>query len=69
MSRNAVGKPLIFVSDYKNMVLDIYAQARPNKLVGQITGFGSGYPAGLATDEARHLYVTNGGTVATYAPP
>ena len=69
MSRDAVGKPLIFFSDYKNMVLDIYTQARPNKMVGQITGFGNTYPGGLATDTARNLYVTNGENVVVYAPP
>lgn len=64
----AAGRPLVFVSDYTNNVVDIYLQRRKSKMVGQITGLNS--PAGLATDTAGDLYVANefSATVPVYAP-
>jgi hypothetical protein len=70
-SPGAKTKPLIFVSDPQNNVVDIYLQAdKGQKMVGQITGLTT--PGGLATDVARNLYVLNGGSpsnVLVYAPP
>jgi hypothetical protein len=70
MDPRAVGKPLIFVSDAANDVVDIYPQAGKNqKMVGQITGLTQ--PQGLTTDKAGDLYVanTNSSNVLEYAPP
>ncbi len=69
-STAAKGKPLIFVSDATNNVVDIYLQAHKNKLVGQITGFT--YLQGVATDRAGNLYVAtqpNSPQIFVYAPP
>ena len=68
MDPEAVRKPLVFVSDAATSV-NIYLQARKNKMVGQITGFA--YSADVATDAARNLYVTDllGGNVKVFAPP
>jgi hypothetical protein len=70
MDSNAVRKPLIFVSDAANGVVDIYPQAGKNqKMVGQITGLTQ--PQGIATDKSGDLYVanTNSSDVLEYAPP
>jgi hypothetical protein len=72
---SAKAKPLIFVSDRSNNVVNIYLQAGANqKMVGQITGLN--YPQGLAIDASRNLYIVDGGTgsggnadVLVYAPP
>jgi hypothetical protein len=63
----AEGEPLVFVSDSTANVVDIYLQARKNKMVGQITGLNA--PVLLATDAARNLYVADyyGSTVPVYA--
>jgi hypothetical protein len=70
MDRDAVAKPLIFLSDGSTGVVDIYVQAGDNKLVGQVTGLS---PSGLATDTARNLYIINStasvNDVLVYAPP
>jgi hypothetical protein len=66
----AGGKPLVFVSDSANGVIDIYPQAgkRP-ELIGQITGLTE--PQGITTDKSGNLYVanTNSSNVLVYAPP
>jgi hypothetical protein len=72
MRPDAVGKPLLFVGDYTNNVVDIFLQAGKNKMVGQITGLNG--PGGLATDTSGNLYISNyggstGGNVVVYAPP
>ncbi len=76
MDPGAVGKPLIFVSDQFNNVVNIYLQARKNQQVGQITGLS--FPGGLATDTAGNLYVpyqfpvidpAEVSRVLVYAPP
>jgi hypothetical protein len=63
----AKNKPLVFVSDSTANVVDIYLQARKNKMVGQITGLNG--PVLLATDAARNLYVADyySSTVPIYA--
>ena len=72
MSPDAIGKPLIFVSDGYATV-NIYLQAGKHRQVGWITGFS--YPAGLATDVAGNLYIANAAifsgtpSVLVYAPP
>jgi hypothetical protein len=67
MNPDAVGKPLIFVSDGVSNV-DIFLKGGRNKMVGQITGLNGAY--GLATDTGGHLYVaTNDPDVRVYAPP
>jgi len=68
MPRKA-SNPLLFVSNGTDRVY-IFRQGGKNKLVGQITGLSS--PAGMATDAAADLYVTNSTaspTVPVYAPP
>jgi hypothetical protein len=70
MDPRAAGKPLIFVSDAANGVIDIYPQAGKNqKMVGQITGLTQ--PQGITTDKKGDLYVanTNSSNVLVYAPP
>ena len=70
MDPDAAGKPLIFVSDAADGVIDIYPQAGKNqKMVGQITGLTQ--PQGIATDKNGDLYVanTNSSNVLVYAPP
>jgi hypothetical protein len=76
MRSDAVHKPLIFVSDQLNTVVNIYLQAGKNQQVGQITGLS--FPGGLATDAAGNLYVPNQFSVTNpaevsrilvYAPP
>jgi hypothetical protein len=70
MDPDAAGKPLIFVSDAADGVIDIYAQAGKNqKRAGQITGLKE--PQGITTDKNRDLYVanTNASNVLVYAPP
>ena len=68
-SPNATGKPLIFVSDENTNVVNIFLQARKNKMVGQITALNE--PNVLATDAAGNLYITNenGANVPIFAPP
>jgi hypothetical protein len=71
MSADAVHKPLIFVADGVADV-DIYPQVGKNqkKMVGQIAGLNGAF--GLATDEARNVYIVsngNSGEVLVYAPP
>jgi hypothetical protein len=70
MDRDAAGKPLIFVSDAADGVVDIYTQAgKGKKLAGQITGLTE--PQGMTTDTSGNLYVanTNSSNVLVYAPP
>jgi hypothetical protein len=70
MDPRAAGKPLIFVSDAADGVIDIYPQAGTNqKMVGQITGLTQ--PQGITTDKKGDLYVanTNSSNVLVYAPP
>jgi sugar lactone lactonase YvrE len=70
MDPRAAGKPLIFVSDAANGVVDIYPQAgKHQKMVGQITGLTQ--PQGITTDKAGDLYVanTNSSNVLEFAPP
>ena len=70
MDPDAAGKPLIFVSDAADGVVDIYNQAGKNqKSVGQITGLKE--PQGITTDKQGDLYVadTNSSEVLVYAPP
>ena len=57
MHPEAVGKPLVFVSDELNNVVYIYLQAGKNRQVGEITGLS--YPEGLATDAFGNLFVPN----------
>jgi hypothetical protein len=62
-------KPLLFVSNGVDRV-SILRQGGKNKQVGQITGLSS--PAGVTTDAAEDLYVTDSTaspTVPVYAPP
>ena len=50
MDPRAAGKPLIFVSDAADGVIDIYPQSGKNqKMVGQITGLTQ--PQGITTDK------------------
>jgi hypothetical protein len=67
MDPDAVGKPLIFIADAGQNVVDIFLQS-DRKMVGQITGLS---PEGLATDAARNLYIANTGymNILIYAPP
>ena len=70
IDRRAAGKPLIFVSDAADGVIDIYPQAgKKEKMVGQITGLTE--PQGITTDKNGNLYVanTNSSNVLVYAPP
>ncbi len=69
VSPEAKGGPLIFVSFPQSNAVDIFLQARKNKMVGQITGLSQ--PVGLATDTSGNLYIANqsGTTVPVYAPP
>jgi hypothetical protein len=70
MDLRAADKPLIFVSDAADGVIDIYPQAGKNqKMVGQITGLTQ--PQGITTDKEGDLYVanTNSSNVLVYAPP
>jgi hypothetical protein len=70
MDPGAAGKPLIFVSDAADGVIDIYPQSGKNqKMVGQITGLTQ--PQGITTDKKGDLYVanTNSSNVLVYAPP
>lgn len=70
MDPRAEGKPLIFVSDAADGVIDIYPQAgKSQKMVGQITGLTE--PQGITTDKEGNLYVanTNSSDVLVYAPP
>ncbi len=69
MDPAAVGKPLVFVADYKGKVVNIYLQGHMNKMVGQIAGLGG--PADLTTDAAGNLYIADFliSTVPIYAPP
>jgi len=70
MDGDAAGKPLIFVSDAANGVVDIYPQAGKNqKKVGQITRLAE--PQGITSDTSGNLFVanTNGSNVLVYAPP
>ena len=70
MDPSAVRKPLIFVSDAADGVVNIYPQAGKNqKMVGQITGLTQ--PQGITTDKNGDLFVanTNSSNVLVYAPP
>jgi hypothetical protein len=67
LSPGAKGKPLIFVSDGTNNVVDIFLRDRKNKIVCQVTGLN--FPYGLATDIAGNLYVANSENIPVYAPP
>jgi DNA-binding beta-propeller fold protein YncE len=70
MDPGAAGKPLIFVSDAADGVVDIYPQSGKNqKMVGQITGLTQ--PQGITTDKEGALYVANtsSSNVLVYAPP
>ncbi len=70
MDPSAVDKPLIFVSDAADGVVNIYPQAgKHQKMVGQITGLTQ--PQGITTDKNGDLYVanTNSSNVLVYAPP
>ncbi|MGA2761092.1 MAG: hypothetical protein ABSF08_12340, partial [Candidatus Cybelea sp.] len=70
MDPKAAGKPLTFVSDAADGVVDIYPQAGKNqKSIGQITGLTQ--PQGITTDKNGDLYVanTNSSNVLVYAPP
>ena len=70
MDPGAAGKPLIFVSDAADGVIDIYPQSgKSQKMVGQITGLTQ--PQGITTDKKGDLYVanTNSSNVLVYAPP
>jgi hypothetical protein len=70
MDPAAKGKPLIFVSDAADGVIDIYPQAGKNqKMAGQITGLTQ--PQGITTDKNGDLYIanTNSSNVLVYAPP
>lgn len=67
--RTALAKPKLFVSIESSNVVDVFLQASPNKLVGQITGLNS--PTGLATDAAGDVFVANYNApiVPAFAPP
>ncbi len=69
MSPDAAAKPLVFVSDLDEGVVNIYLQRGKNKMVGQITNLNA--PQGIATDTARNLYIVevNNLDVSVYAPP
>lgn len=70
MDPGAAGKPLIFVSDAADGVIDIYPQSgKSQKMVGQITGLTQ--PQGITTDKKGDLYVanTNSSNVLVYASP
>jgi hypothetical protein len=70
MDPTAAGKPLTFVSDAADGVIDIYPQSGKNqKVVGQITGLTE--PQGITTAKNGDLYVanTNSSNVLVYAPP
>lgn len=80
MKRAAVRKPLVFVVDNWNNVVDIFLQAKSHKSVGQITAPTGSYLNGAATDSARNLYLTdltevtqheccNSSSILVYAPP
>jgi hypothetical protein len=68
MSPDAAAKPLLFITDNGNSVVDIYLQSN-RTMVGQVTHLTN--PEGIATDTARNLYVTNGYSlnVLVFAPP
>lgn len=67
--RAALAKPRLFVGVPASNAVDIFLQASPNKLVGQITGLNN--PAGLATDSAGDLFIAdyNAPIVPVFAPP
>ncbi len=67
--KDAMDKPLIFITDGDSMAVDIFLQGGSNQYVGQITGFT--FPAGLATDRSGNLYVANetGLGIPVFAPP
>jgi hypothetical protein len=69
MGPDAAAKPLVFVSDLDQGVVNIYLQSGKNKMVGQITNLDA--PQGIATDTARNLYIVevNNLDVSVYAPP
>ena len=68
LSKAAAGKPLIFLSDAQNDVVDIYSRSYINEMVGQISGLYG--PVGLATDASNNIYIADSdGTVPIYAPP
>jgi hypothetical protein len=70
MNEDASSKPLIFVSDVADGVVNIYPQGgKSQKQVGQITGLKE--PQGIATDAQGNLYVanTNASNILVFAPP
>jgi len=69
MSPDAAAKPLVFVSDLDEGVVNIYLQRGKNKMVGQITNLNA--PQGIATDTSRNLYIVevNNLDVSVYTPP
>jgi len=69
MGSDATAKPLVFISDLDEGVVNIYLQSAKNKMVGQITKLNA--PQGLATDTSRNLYIVevNNLDVSVYAPP
>jgi hypothetical protein len=69
MNPDAAAKPLVFVSDLDEGVVNIYLQRAANKMVGQITNLNA--PQGIAADTARNLYIVevNNLDVSVYAPP
>ncbi len=69
MNPDAATRPLVFISDLDEGVVNIYLQRAGNKMVGQITLLNA--PQGLAADTARNLYIVevNNLDVSVYAPP
>ncbi|HEY1867816.1 MAG TPA: hypothetical protein VGG70_05925 [Candidatus Cybelea sp.] len=57
-------KALIYASDYPLGTVDIYDFAKPNHIVGQITGFDE--PYGQCVDKAGDVYVVDFGTANLY---
>ncbi|HMF28301.1 MAG TPA: hypothetical protein VKE42_05980, partial [Candidatus Cybelea sp.] len=64
ISPNLNKTALIYASDYPNGTVDIYDFAKPNKVVGQITGFYE--PYGQCVDKAGDIYVVDFGTAGIY---
>ncbi len=64
---DAQATPLIFVTDERKNIVNIYLQAGKNKKVAQITGLHR--PLGLTTDRAGNAYVPNREHIRIYPPP
>ncbi len=62
-------RPVGFVSDYFNSIVNVYSFGGSGLLVGRLAGFSG--PQGLTTDRAGNLYVadTLNNRVQVYAPP